>query len=589
MAKRSETKIAEMMTQFYQDGLDHNRKWLERARENLRMVVGNQWASEDLSVLDSQGRPHLTINRILPIVMALSGTQRQNREDLVVFARRGGGEDEAAVLTELAKHAADVSRADWQLSFMFTDGLVTGKGWVALDIDYQNDPLNGDLLIEKVSPFEILEDRETADYDLDRRCRFIIRTYLRDREELELLYPKRKRDLEVEQFRSYVPENEADPLRGDEGDTYRLTEGRIEDEPRLKRRKMLVRETWWKDWRRVTFLVDAATLEVRRVQPDKMELAKALRLRDPQRWRIVERVAPVLMQTVTTGDVVLEHVEDPFHGCMRYPFTRFTPYLFDDNLFGVVDNLIDPQIETNKRRSQTLHLINTSANSGFIGDRDALTAAEWDDLADFGSAPGQVIRVKPGSRLERLQPIPIHQGLLELEQIAGDDMKQISGVNADLLGLDKTRAESGRAMMLRHRQGLVVNEPIFDNLRYSMVNFYTTLVDLIRQGSANERSFLYSDEEIAAIISERHLDVDLAKLRSFAFGRYGVKITQSDSHPLVKMMKFEALAELARAGVPINPRFLIEASGVPNSEEIIADLQAQQQAAQQAAQGMTAA
>ena len=112
-------------------------------------------------------------------------------------------------------------------------------------------------------------------------------------------------------------------------------------------------------------------------------------------------------------------------------------------------------------------------------------------LAKFGSTPGVVLdESKAGGKIERIQPAPISDGHTTAARMSGDDMKEISGVNFDLLGqLIEGHNESGKAIELRQAQGMKVVEVIFDNFARTQKLIALGLVDMVRFTD------VYSDQE----------------------------------------------------------------------------------------------
>ncbi len=614
----TDDKLARKVKDFYESGLKEDQNWRARAKEARQFYLGNQWNSEDLKKLNVEGRPALTINRILPTINLLSGIQRQNRHDIKVLPRTAAAGNVAEVLTAICKHAMDVSNAEWHLSAAFMDGIVTGKGWITFDIDYSADPLHGDLIIEKVNPFHMIEDREAEQYDLNKQARFLIRQSWWSLDDLKLFYPSKARTLAGSLKGPGDDDQTLSTVEGDQ-EASRSTTDVAGEEAIRKYREHKVLECWWKERKRISWFVNRRSGQNYRFTPtasaDKEQTSAILDLWFTYRqsgqvdmfveqfvnrygtipadlavlvmqeqgddWRTVERPGNILHRTLVTGDIVLEDREDPFSGLLKFPFVRFCPYHMDDNLMGVVDNLIGAQEELNKRRSQALHHMNITANSGYIGDDDALTNERWDDLKDFGSKPGVNIRKKPGAFLQRIEPARISEGHLILAEAAANDIKDISGANTDLMGGTPEKSESGRAMLFRQRQGLVVNEILFDNWRQTLQLFGETLVELVRSGRSDERSLIYSDQEIAAIVEESKLDIDPNEIRSFRTGRYTVKVSPSPNVPTVRMANFEMLLEAFKAGVPIPYELIIDASDLPEKERIMAALVRKQQMMEQ--------
>jgi len=83
----------------------HKSKWIKEAKEDFEFRVGKQWEESDYQALWSRGVRALTINKIHPILLLLSGLERQNRTDFRAFPE--GGEDllTADIATRLLKNS----------------------------------------------------------------------------------------------------------------------------------------------------------------------------------------------------------------------------------------------------------------------------------------------------------------------------------------------------------------------------------------------------------------------------------------------------------------------------------------------------
>jgi hypothetical protein len=180
--------------------------------------------------------------------------------------------------------------------------------------------------------------------------------------------------------------------------------------------------------------------------------------------------------------------------CTLYPLIRFSPHFMDGECMGIVRNLISPQQEENKRRSQALHLINSAANSGWLMDEKALSPDQYTRLEHMGSRPGILIEKKPGAFLERIEPAQLSIGHIQLAQMAGKDIKEISGVNQERLGYESKSGTSGRALALQQRQGAQVTAPIMERWDYTLRLVGDLVVCLVAQAD------IYTDEEIKSIV-----------------------------------------------------------------------------------------
>ena len=268
--------------------------------------------------------------------------------------------------------------------------------------------------------------------------------------------------------------------------------------------------------------------------------------------------------TIMLGDMILEDKEDPYNGMTMFPIQRFCPYWFDGVIFGVVEGLKDPQREINKRTSQMLHIINNTANTGWMVKNTE--AGTKKIVKEEGSKPGVVITYD-SLPPEKIKPNEFPQGLFILKQDEEANIKKTSGLNPDIMGQGDKRTDSGIAILRRQRQGATISEPVYDNFRLSQRIFGETLIEMIRH------SKVYSPAEVAHIMQEEKQKVDVAKLykqmKSWAVGHYGFKVETKPHTPTIRMANLEILMNLAQAGLPIPIDVILENSDIPNKEEIV--------------------
>ena len=538
------TRLA-MVTEFWKHSDESLRDEIDRMTTGFNFYVGNQWNTADIAKLDREKRPHLTINLVLPIINLLSGIQRQGRQDITVIARKGGLKKLAAVFTETMRHCLDVTDADYEIADCFLDGVIGNKGWLGLGINYDNDPFHGDIELSKVSPFDMREDPDAKEYDLNRSGKFVIRDYWMDKKSIILNYPLKQADIEAGGL-------DIDPQSGD-----------IVGDADKGIYRWRLRECWWKEYEKRLILVNAVTGEVRPISEANAVVAASIASKSHV-WHLKEWVVPVLNKTVTAGNMVLEDIADPYNGVTNFPYYRFCPFWVDGYVMGVSQNLIGPQQEVNKRRSQALHNLNQTANSGFkvkkiLNNYDKI-------LAEHGGKPGAVLdESKAGGKIERIVPAPLSEGHITASSISADDMKEISGANPDLMGQAiQGENESGIAIQLRQAQGMKVVEVMFDNFARTQKLITLGLVDMVRHTD------VYSDEEILNIVSDKNMDVDLNLLRSRKVGKYGIKIESSTSSPTARYANFTSIMDIAKMFPDrIPPEAVIENSNIVNKEGLI--------------------
>lgn len=569
----SQSTRMQKMRDFWEEAWEGWEEYIMMATKGYGFYLGGdrQWEAKDIIALNEAGRPHLSINLILPTINLVTGYERQNRQDIKIYPKRGGNRLVAEVLTALGKHVEDTSNGLYERSMVFLDGIIARKGWIGLDISYEEDPFNGEIKVLRRNPFDIAEDPNCQNYDLNKGSKYVIVSYWADKEMAALTYPKCKDELDKMKY---------DDL--DSRDTMHLP-GEKGTPDKFKAR---MRETWWKSYEKSTYLCDRLTLERKRVDKSKLPLIPRIleierRMAEAEgrasSIEVRETIAPVLNCTTTLGEIELENVVRPFGEMTKYPLARFTPYWVNGEMISMVDNLISPQEEKNKRRSQSLHLVNTSANSGFFNPEEG--GADKEELELFGSKPGIVITYKkiPPTKIT---PTLLSEAHIKLEMLASNDIKEISSINANLLA-QGGKGESGVLDRQRQQQGLIGSDIIFDNYKLTHQIYAETMMDLIRN------SRVFSAQEVLAIAGDERIDADIDQImvaiESMKVGKYGVKVSKSPNNPTTRMANLGLLLDIAdRYPNEIPPSLIIDSSDVWKKDEIIEGIKQRQQQVQQA-------
>ncbi len=546
-------------------------QWAIQAKEDFNFYLGgeNQWSATDLETLKAQNRPALTFNHLLALVNLVSGFQRQNRADIKIFNRKGGTRLIADILTKIIKHIEDNSYGDYESSMAFLMGIITGRGFIAPNLDFDDDVLNGDIIVQSHSPFRVYPDPHAERYD-NRDAMFIFNTSWLPKSRIELAFPEKVKELEA---LGSVGGAEREILTISEGDKYHDADGTNSAISQIEKYRYRVKQCWWKKFETQKFLIGIESGKVRRVDMPEAKIKKLIE--QNQSLRFMKRVRPVLNLTTYVGNVELEHQEDPLNGIIQLPIIPFYAYKVEHENFGIITQLKDAQREINKRLSQALHHLNQSANSGWVGDEDALPPDGWDQLENFGAKPGTILKLKKGTKLERMHPSPISDGHLVLAQSGKQNIRDISGVNPDLAGVPSSKQESGVLAELRRAQGLTALESIFDNFRHTKQILGNLYVDMIQKTDA------YSQEEMLNMVvddqgMEPNLKAELEKRgieqikKDLSIGKYKVVVGRAANSPTVRARNFQIMVELAtKGGVQIPPEMLLDASDLPNKEQLM--------------------
>jgi len=634
--------------EFYAQAEDGLAERLARAEENLRFKRGQQWDPGDLEQMALEGRPAVTINRILPIVLFIVGNHRQNAKDPKVMPEHEGMHSVASVLTHLAMHAMGRCAGEHEFGTCFEMGVSSVVSWLKTDVDYDEDP-SGKIVVRAYDGFDVLEDPGATEYDVNTSAKYLIHQYWQDKQKCKLLWPDKAKDIadggdldiHTDTARSGFSASLVAELYNDPSSD--------QDHGTLPLNRYRVREFWWREFEAVHYIVDKATKEIVKLEHrGQLKRAEQMAKYRPERWSTLRRVERALNKTTVVGNVVVEHVRDPLNGPTWFPFDRYAPFHDGKFFTGFIDNLISPQQTENKGRSDALNHLNRTAHSGIVTGHCQEGYDEEIEL--FGSKPGvHIDKSKCGDYFELLSPHQLSHGHMEVSMLSAEAIKEITGV-ANMMGYDSQEKESGKALALRQRQGATITEGIFANFDRTARSVYTKVVELIRTGRGDGTPF-YQEDEIRRIVGEKELvgpkyvelaasqipapqqmpqpdlqllgavgpevqqaamqqyqqmaqqyqqamqihegnvrklaeEIFFAELRDLKVGQYSVTVADSPNSPTARAQNGDMLIALAdKMPGQIPPEAIIEASDIAGKEKLIESITQQRQMMAQAGQG----
>lgn len=583
------------------------RKLVKEMRKDAEFAMGKQWSDDDKNTLEEAGVKALTINKIKPMIKLITGIERQGRTDFMAFPE--GTEDElvSEVATRLLKNVSKVSRVQNKMSEMFKEGITVGQSFIEPHVDYTFDLINGDLKFRKINGSKVYPDPASEEYDLSD-ARFVIKvTRGLSKEDLFMIFPDEKEQKKIEEagparidleniinqeklqkrdYESFFKESAQDTMETEEGN-YDLV------------------EYYYKKMIDVHY-VATRTAGILAELPTKEQAEEFINQRGVDGALIISKSVPEIRLKQVVGKVEIS--DDRAWSYPRWRSYPVIPFIaewwtldiedVDLMIQGIVRGLKDLQEEYNKRRTQELRHLNSSINSGNIIPKNALDRRNMNKMKRFGSSPGVTIEYdveKAGGTTPaswRITPTPLSQGHAQLAAENAQDIKEASGVNPDLLAND-SQSQSGRAILLKQRQGLVMIQEALDN--------YTHTKELIGRFILSQLGEVYTvetairvlgndfiasnfkrpvfDEEGNPIIDENgnvktETDQDEAGvivnkiLNDSALGKFDVSIGDGPFNETIKFMNFVTLMDMVEKGVPIPPDVIIEESSLSESQKM---------------------
>ncbi|MBU2052440.1 hypothetical protein KKH13_04525 [Patescibacteria group bacterium] len=576
--------------------------WQDVAKEDYRFALGDQWTDEDRKTLQDQGRPCLTFNRIRPIINIVSGYQRDNSTRIKVNPE--GGEDRifSEVMDRAIKAIDKWSHFSFKQSYWFDDDLYCGKGFLEGFLTYDKDPILGEIGFKQLSPYQVYPDPEFKEYDLNEGCPYVFKTTKLTKDELKELYPGH--DTLIDGFvkdvddtglngSGVVAQEGSNDDYGNKPNPTMVINKTDDDSEASEDPKFTVKEYWRIKKVKKFFVINKEDGLPERF--DTIEEANDFVTLQGS-GKVIDRKVPEMWVAAVVAGFLLQDEKSPFEPHYSgYPFFRaladWVPNAETEILRvqGLTRSLKDPQKEKNKAKSQNLHILNTQANSGWIGDDDALTPAGWDELEHGGAKAGLVVKKKIGRELREIFPKGPNAGMIQRENAADEEFKQISTVNPDLMGMQEGTA-SGKAIGLRIKQAVLALARLFFNFRYSQEivgNFMLQMIPLvfdskklIRVLGPSYMAKALDPEKYPEGLKEGHIEAFLILVKD---NKYDVSVADSGHNSTIRYEIFTELSELLKAGAPLPIELIIDYLDLPNSEEVKQKIKESQQMAAQAA------
>lgn len=578
--------------QWFREAVDAADAWRQEAQEDYDFVSGRQWTDEEVRVFEEQHRPVLTINRIKPIINVVSGYQRVNRYDIDFKPRTGDDMDICQVRKGVTKFVMDECDFDAQESQAFLDAIISGMGWLSVGYRWDDEIGDGNAYIVREDPFGIYVDPESHKADFSD-AKHIFRARWVDKDELKLQFPEHADAIEAA-YNIYDNAESDYTQRKQKADTLWF---------KAETQKIRLVECWYKTREQVTLIRMMDGTEINKDDLTMDMLFRGLVDPSPDAERTVVR--KVVKYASFFDTVLLEDMPSPYeHG--ELPFVPITCFYYGagDIPAGFVRDLKDPQREINKRRIQTLHILDTTSNGGGWYEKMAMDADQLREFEEKHTIPGHFQQVADGAltggKIRERETTNPPAALIQAEAAATQDLTAISGINEAQMGVDIPSASSGRAIELKQKQALTHIAPIFDQLRKAkkkiaellwgrrghkgiIPQFYTT-EKVYRIEGPNGQEFVPVNQQ--QIVGRDALgNVIVQTLNDLSQGEFDVVVADAQASTTQRQAQLYTLIDAVKnLGIPGDMMFdsIIELSDLPNKEQIKQSWQARQQAQQQA-------
>jgi hypothetical protein len=556
-----EATIVRQTWEGFERAYDSHEQWVTRAERYENFFAGKQWENADLEVLRQTGRPALTINLIKPAVMTVVGEQQNTRAEINYKPRNSMADSETAkILNQTTQFVEDDTDYPAVESQVFFDGCVQDRGFFDIRIDTTRN-LRGDIVIEADNPKLVLLGPDVKHYDPDKWPE-IYETYWWSMDRIEKTYGKdvaKKVRTKAGADISYISSDRAIRWHKDrvaeEGSTQVPDafdtdgNGRYIESMRVVERQYFV-------YTMAPCFVDVETGDVEDAPMNKAE--------DELKWLAARRgmqLTTMLRRRVRW--VIVVHDVLVYNEWSDYPFltkVMYSPTFLRGRPIGLVGDMVGPQEQLNKIESQELHVINTTANSGWVYEEGSVLNMDDDEFANSGAKTGLNIKVRKnaGFKPEKIQPNQIPSGLAHKASKNIEYLRFISMVNDAMLGFTSPEV-SGVAMDAKKRSGITAFTPMFNNLALSRKYIARRILWLLQNYYTDERVIRITDYSkperpdvevpINAAVTDQ--DGNQGVLNNLAAGRYNVVVSSAPARDTFEDSQFAEVLQMRDIGINV--------------------------------------
>jgi len=552
--------ILSKMEAFYAESITIHQSYWGEADTDTRFWAGDQTLWNDLyGNLPANRRRQFSFNRIRRVINMITGHQRRNRKSTIAIPISNGDQLTADQFSKILMWCDKHDNILETISRAFEGSCVAGMNLLQVWMDYRNDPINGNIRVDLLDYNDFLIDPYFRKPDLSDCNNIWRRKYMTKREVLSLM------------------PNREDEIMGLYGGYMR--DGKFEYQPEAYnyglKNLLTWDEFWYRDFRTAQMLCDTQTgetLEWKKQDDDQLRLFMQ---QNPSVTMIKQEIPTTRVAIVVQGRVMYDGA-NPM-GIDSWPFILVPSYYAPQmpymnwRIQGVVRGLRDAQYLYNRRRIIELDILESQITSGFKYKENSLVNPK--DI--FLSGQGKGLALKEEAQMtdvEQIQPPQVPPSMIQLSELLGKEISEISGVNEELLG-SAVDDKAGILSMLRQGAGLTTLQGLFDNLDQAQKQLGKVMLELIQ---AN-----FTPGKVKKILEgEEPTDQFYNK----AFGEYNCIVEEGLNTSTQKQMQFAQMLALKEAGVPIQDSDLLEAATLQNKDKIIQNLQSSQQQQQQQVQ-----
>lgn len=527
---------------------------------------GDQWDQADINRLKQSRRPALTINKIVSTIGNVMGEQIFNRSEIAFRPRSGAPDQTAEILTKLFMQISDNNQLDWKRSDMFADGIIGSRGYLDVRMGF-DDSLQGEVRIENINPKNVIVDPDADSYDPDDWNDVFVTKWM-TADDIAILYSKEDADTLRGREQSWFPYgyDSIERHRDRFGDRFNAFYAGAYDQSNVLRNLRVI-ERQYRTLDSQLHFVNPTTGDMRPIPLD-WDRNRIAYISQQFGLTTTKKLVKRIRWTVICDNIVLHDDWSPYK---HFTVVPYFPYFRRGKTIGLVENLIGPQELLNKVSSQELHVINTTANSGWKVKAGALTNMSIEELEQRGAETGLVVEVNEIDGLEKIQPNQTPTGLDRITYKAEEHIKGISGVSDSMQGMDREDV-AAKAIQAKRQAGSTNLAKPMDSLTRTDFILARNVLDLVQQFYTEERIVTTTHDKMTGETETLHLNQVTPEgevLNDLTLGEYDVVISSVPVRETLEDSQFDQAMAMREQGIEIPDRFVIENSRLLRKRDLL--------------------
>lgn len=564
----TDSQLAQEQYEQYRFCYDNgHEQWIAKASRCFDFWNSKQWDAAVKARLEREGRPALTFNIIESLIRSMKGIQRALRNDVRYVPTQNATAETARVMDAIWLDVQQQNDLDFLETDIYEKGLIMSRAFYDMRLDYDHS-MQGHIKIRPLRSQDVVLDPSVEEYDPATWPQVFRRRWV-SYNDIKSLYGKDAADAIGLNAMPGWYDYEDTFLAQQMGRLPYYNYARLSGLDLTGLRAHLLLERQFYDLQRKEVFVDVATGDFSEIPEDWDRNKVSKLLSSVPGLSTTKRMVKTVKWVVTCENETLFEADSPYN---YFTVVPFFPSFVDGITMGAVETLLDPQELYNKITSQELHIINTTANSGWKVKRGSLKNMTVEELEQVGSKSGFVAELDSVDDMEKITPNTTPQGHDRLSFKADQIMRSISGVSNQSRGFAREDV-AGEAILANQAAQDINFAGWLGNLHRSKKILARNVLDCAKNNYTETRTMLINR---GSIMMPRYDEVTINEptaegtlLNDVTRGKYTTALVPAPSRTTMGEEEFNLMLKLREVGIMIPDNLLIELCPASNKAQII--------------------